>query len=420
MAILVNRLILLSALVLTLSSCAPAGQVPTTTAETAQLGQNGTPPEAEPLETHPSATIGPIVGLRSSLGTDAGEVATSIIALEDGGYLLAGYEYDDANDVAEWDALAMRVDSDGGQVWRHTTGRPGSDYAWVVRPAGTDRFAIVGTLEDDDGTTNGYMQVINAAGDEIWTRSYGGDQNEILWAAEPHPAGGFMLLGQTDSMGQGGLDIYVLRTDDQGQVLWEAAYGTESTDRAFGLDITSDGGGLIAGFTGESSAAMNLFFLRVDSDGRERWRRTIAGDRFDVAHDVLRLADGGFAVSGYSSSYGPGDHDGFLMRLTPGGRMLWMRTYGGDGDDRILHVAEMPDGGFAMIGYSDWDVAIWRVDADGGLMWTHQDGSNLNADVGKDLVVRPDGAIVAVGGTRSDNPPKDDVLLIVLLEDASQ
>jgi len=60
---------------------------------------------------------------------------------------------------------------------------------------------------------------------------------------------------------------------------------------------------------------MDFFLVRVGDDGRERWRRTIAGDRFDVAHDVLRLAEGGYVISGYSSSYGPGDNDGFLRAM---------------------------------------------------------------------------------------------------------
>jgi outer membrane protein assembly factor BamB len=259
------------------------------------------------------------------------------------------------------------------------------------------------------------MQSIDLDGNEDWLRTYGGEGNEILWAAEPTPDGGFILAGQTDSEGAGLLDFYIVRTDADGGELWAKSFGTEVTDRAFGIGLSPDGGALIAGFTGKYKATMNFFFVRINKDGRELWRRTIAGDRFDVAHDVLSLADGGFVISGYTSSHSPGDHDGFLMRLSADGRMLWMKTYGDRSDDRILHVAQLKDGGFALVGYSGWDMVIWRVDPEGNLMWSHRDGGKLS-DVGKDIIITRNGSIVAVGGNQSDNPPLDDIILLILSE----
>jgi uncharacterized delta-60 repeat protein len=370
--------------------------------------------EVLPSTASPSAPEATVL-LRSFIGTEQGEVATSVIELEDGGFLVAGYDYDDPEDIDEWDALVVRISPDGRQVWRNSTNRSGSEYAWVVRPAGDDRFVVVGTWETENGDTDGYMQLIDADGNEIWQRTYGGDGEEILWAAEPMPDGGFLLAGQTNSEGAGGLDFYLVRTDSEGQELWSQAYGTPVTDRAFGIGLDRDGGALIAGFTGANSSTMNFYFLRINADGRALWHRTIAGDRFDVAHDVLTLPDGGFAISGYTSSYGPGDHDGFLMRLDADGRMLWMKTYGTAHDDRILHVAQMEDGGFALVGYTDWDVTVWRVDPDGALLWSYLDGG-FSPDVGKDIIVARDGSIVAVGGNRSENPPFDDIVLLVLGE----
>jgi outer membrane protein assembly factor BamB len=351
--------------------------------------------------------------LRSLLGTEQGEVATSVIELEEGGFLVAGYDYDKSENISEWDALVMRISPDGNQVWRRSTDRSGSEYAWVVREAQDDLFVVVGTRESEDGDTDGYMQGIDADGNEIWLRTYGGEKNEILWAAEPTPDSGFILAGQTNSEGAGNWDFYIVRTDLDGNALWSKSFGTPVIDRAFGIGVSPDGGALIAGFTGNNPVAMNFFFLRINKDGRELWRRTIAGDRFDVAHDVLRLADGGFVISGYTSSFSPGDHDGFLMRLSAEGRMLWMKTYGDAGDDRILHVAQLDDEGFALVGYSNWDMVVWRVDPNGDLMWSYRDGGSL-PDVGKDIIIARNGSIVAVGGNRSENPPFDDIILLIL------
>lgn len=350
--------------------------------------------------------------LRSVLGNEQGEVATSVVELEDGSLLVAGYEYDDWN--SEWDALILRVMSNGDQIWRRSSDRPGNDYAWVVRSIKENRFVVVGTRATADGDAAGYMECIDSDGKNLWLRTYGGPKSEVLWAAEQTTDGGFILVGQTDSEGAGGLDFYVVRTDSGGSELWSRAFGSPTTDRAFGIDLSPDGGALIAGFQGENPETMNILLLRIDAEGNELWRRTLEGNRFDVAHDVLRLPDGGFVISGYTSSFSPGDQDGFLMRLSDEGRMLWMKMYGDDADDRVLHAALMADGGFALVGYSKpvagkiWDMVIRRVDPHGSLLWSHR----VFGSVGKDVIVGQDGSVIAVGSTRSGIKSYDDILIL--------
>jgi len=414
----IYRLITCVFILTVLSSCTPTLEqqfdIPTQTLEVIDIS---TPTlEIEQSATQPTQIPKGTTILRSLLGDDGqGEVATSVIELDDGGFLVAGYNYGKSDNISEWDALVLRISPDGKEVWRRSSDVSGSEYAWVVREAGDNQYVVVGTWESEDGDTDGYMQGFDADGNELWFRTYGGEKEEILWAAEPTPDGGFLLAGQTNSEGTGDLDFYIVRTDADGNILWSNAYGTSVIDRAFGIGLSPDGGALIAGFTGANKSTMNFFFLRINKDGHELWRRTIAGDRFDVAHDVLHLDDGGFVISGYTSSFSPGDHDGFLMRLTASGRMLWMKMYGNEGDDRILHVAQLDDGGFALVGYSDWDVVVWRVDANGELMWSHRDGGR-NTDVGKDIIVARDGSIIVVGGNRSENPPQDDIILLVLTD----
>ena len=351
---------------------------------------------------------------RFVLGSEIGEVATSVLELEDGGLLIAGYEYDAWG--GEWDALALRVGVDGKQIWRRSSNLAGHDYAWVVRKAEGNRFVVVGTRPIADGNTAGYMECIDEDGTSLWLRTYGGPKNEVLWAAEKTPDGGYVLAGQTDSRGAGGLDFYIVRTDSEGHEIWSQAYGGPATDRAFGIDVSPDGGALVAGFQGENPKAMNMLLLQVDSVGQEVWRRTLAGDRFDVGHDVLRLSDGGFAVSGYTSSFGPGDQDGFLMRLSPAGRMLWMHTYGETVEDRVLHTAQTPDGGFVLVGYSKhqeaeiWDMVIRGVDRHGSLLWSRR----AMGAVGKDIIVGQDGTIIAVGGVRTAPTALEDILILRL------
>ncbi len=362
-----------------------------------------------------AAAPGPAEVVRHILSAEGGQVATSVVELEGGDLILAGYEYDAVD--GDWDALALRVSADGKQAWRRASDREGNDYAWVVRSLGPDRFVIVGTRPTDDGDAAGYMQCIDGSGKEIWMRTYGGAKDEVLWAADRAPDGGFFLVGQTDSEGAGGLDFYVVRTDREGREQWARAFGGPDTDRALGVAATADGGALVVGFHGVYPDSMDILFLSVDGDGNERWRRSIAGHGFDVAHNVVRAGDEEFVVTGYSGSFGPGDQDGLLMGVTAEGRLRWMNTYGDSAEDRVLHSAAMPGGGFASVGYSrrqgerDWDMIVRRIDRDGTLLWIHREGGPF-PDMGKDIIVARDGSVIAVGGTRSEHPPDDDIIIL--------
>ena len=116
----------------------------------------------------------------------------------------------------------------------------------------------MGTRPTADGDAAGYMECINGDGESIWLRTYGGPKSEVLWTAEKTTDGGFLLAGQTDSQGAGGLDFYIVRTDSEGHELWSRAFGGPATDRAFGIDLSPDGGALVAGFQGEDPETMNM------------------------------------------------------------------------------------------------------------------------------------------------------------------
>ena len=357
--------------------------------------------------------------LRSIISTERGEVATSVVELPDGDFLLAGYEYDTVD--GEWDALVLRVTPDGKQIWRRSSDRAGSDYAWVVRPLDDDRFVVVGTRTTDEGDAAGTMQCIDGDGKEIWARNYGGAKSEIFWSADQAPDGGFFLAGQTDSEGAGGLDFYLVRTDREGREQWSRTFGGPETDRALGVVATTDGGALVVGFHGVYPDSMDTLLLRVDGAGNELWRRSLTGDGFDVAHRVLRTDAGDFIVTGYSASFGPGDQEGLLMGVTAEGRVRWIRFYGDSDDDRVLHSTPLPDRGLASVGYSrhqggpDWDLVVRRVDKHGILLWEHREGGPF-PDMGKDIIVARDGSLIVVGGTRSEHPPHDDIIMLRIRE----
>jgi len=186
-----------------------------------------------------------------------------------------------------------------------------------------------------------------------------------------------------------------------------------------------DGGLILVGFTGAQHETMDAMAVRIDADGNEIWTKRLGGAGFDVAHGIVPDPAGGYIVSGYSSSLGASDQDAFLAHLDANGRISWIKTGGTPATDRALHVVAEPQGGFALVGYSnlttnpDWDLTIHRFDAAGNhrtiIRW-----GGAAPEIGRDVIVGRDGSIIATGATRSENPPNDDVVVLRLRDPDDQ
>lgn len=354
------------------------------------------------------------------VGGPLGEVGVSILALENGDYVVAGYEYDDWG-FERWDALLLRVSSTGDVVWRQrwNFGTSGEDYAWAVRPVADNGFVIAGTATSSDGDTNGFFRKVNSKGDVQWTRFYGGSGEESLWAVETLSDGGFVLVGESssDSAGDNDLNIFLVRTDSDGRVMWSQTYGGPGTDRAHNVAALDDGGFLLVGFSGQEHETMNIQLVRTDSDGVLQWSKTFGGNGFDVGHDIIKHPDYGFVVAGYSSTLGSDDQDVFIMHIDEDGRILWLNTQGDENDNRALHIAKSAAGDLILVGYSssqgeeNWDLDIFAFDKEGAPKWRKR-WSGPNNDIGKDIIAVPSGGLVIVGATQSTTPPYDDIVIL--------
>ena len=182
----------------------------------------------------------------------------------------------------------------------------------------------------------------SASGDTIWSKSYGGAGTvdwfyHILQTAD----GGYLAAGKTNSFGQGGTDIYLVKTDAGGNLMWSKAYGTTLNEYAFGhcLQATTDGGYIL---TGQAGGTQGIFLMKLDAAGNISWAKYYDGL---WAHGVKQTTDGGYAVSGTSVVTGNGK-DVLLLKTDVSGNVLWAKNYGGTSSDQGLILETAGDGGF--------------------------------------------------------------------------
>jgi hypothetical protein len=182
----------------------------------------------------------------------------------------------------------------------------------------------------------------SATGDTMWSKSYGGSGTidwfyHILQTAD----GGYLAAGKTNSFGQGGLDIYLVKTDANGNLMWSKTYGTTLNETAFGhcLQATADGGYIV---TGTAGGTQGIFLMKLDGVGNISWVKYYDGL---WAHGVKQTASGGYVVSGTSAVAGNGK-DVLLFKTDTSGTILWGKNYGNTGSDQGLILEAASDGGF--------------------------------------------------------------------------
>ncbi len=228
----------------------------------------------------------------------------------DYGYIIAG-EMDIG--PQDWDVLLMKTDSTGTVEWQKIW-RFGDygDNAYAVRQTPSDGgYILAGRIGITSSEADFLVIKTDASGNMLWNKTYGGDDwewtqsQDILLASD----GGYYFLGETDSYGQGSRDIWLFKTDANGNMEWNKTYGTTKYDACGGMDFTDDGGIIITGtidFVGMSSPKSEGIVIKIDEHGIIEWQQTFGYENIDQLQSVYSTNDGGYIVAGNCETPGSG------------------------------------------------------------------------------------------------------------------
>jgi hypothetical protein len=182
------------------------------------------------------------------------------------------------------------------------------------------------------------------------------------------------LAGYTNSFGAGRNDIFLIKTDANGNISWAKTYGGTSGDYAYSVRQTSDGGYIVAGYTSSFGAGLyDAFLIKTDANGNRIWAKTYGGADWDLAHSVQQTSDGGYIVAGYTDSFGAGGDDFLLIKTDANGNVQWAKAYGGTDGEDAWSVQQTSDGGYILAGYTasfgagSWDAFLVKTDVNGNI-----------------------------------------------------
>ncbi len=246
---------------------------------------------------------------------DEDESIHDLIETTDGGYLLLGIKISSENFLS--DLLITKVSSQGELIWEKTFGGEGSELGRSIQATSDQNYIVAGTTDSTGaGGFDLYLIKFNAQGNLLWEKTFGGERVEV--GSSVKESNGYIVAGQTNSYGSGENDIYLVKTDPDGNLLWERTHGLEKDDVASSIEVTGEGGFVIAGWTNSVGAGeYDAFLLKTDSEGHFHWVVTAGGEGDDGAHALQMTSDGGFILAGETSSSGSGGRDVFLVKFGP-------------------------------------------------------------------------------------------------------
>ena len=355
-------------------------------------------------------------GFQNTFGGDSLDMGYSVQQTTDGGYITTGSTNSYGN--GDSDVYLIKTDGNGDSIWTKTFGGENQDYCNSVQQTTDGGYIITGRTESyGAGNKDVYLIKTDGNGDSLWTKTFGGTSFDNGISVQQTNDGGYIILGGTESYGAGNRDIYLIKTDGNGDSLWTKTFGGASQDFGNSVQQTNDGGYIVTGVT-ESYGAGNkdAYLIKTDASGDSLWTKTFGGSKFDLGNSVQQTNDGGYIVTGRTASFGAGSLDVYLIKTDGNGDSLWTKTFGGSSFDLGFSVQQTTDGGYIIIGGTDSygngdrDFYLIKTDVNGDLIWTKTFGG-IFRDVGSSVQQTTDGGYIITGYTSSGNGDRDLLLI---------
>ena len=310
------------------------------------------------------------------------------------------------------------------QTYQRTYGGTGTDRGYSVIQAGDGNYVFAGsTTTAGAGGADVYLVKTNTAAVVLWSKAFGGAGNDIAYSMVQAGDGGYAIAGSTASFGAGGSDVYLLKTDSDGNLVWTATFGGAADDEGSSLTLTTDGGFAITGYTKSYGAGLkDVYLVKTNSDASAFWTSVIGSASDDEAYSIIQDTDGGYVMAGYTQGYGSAANDNaYVIKTDNAGTVSWTRVIGGGSPDELYDIVQNTDGSYLAVGGTKsntccgvgYEVYLVMMNNAGGIIWDKilgDDGSGSD-EIATSLVLLSNGSYVITGYTKSFGAGLKDILL---------
>lgn len=309
----------------------------------------------------------------------------------DGGYLIAGVTKSFTNSQPiRHDFWLISVSESGDSLWSHSYGTELQDICSRLLPTSNGEHILIGySNEITQSISDGLIIRVDANGDSLWGRVVGGAQNDVFSCGQIALNGDILAAGWTASHGSGRHDFWLCRFSPDGDSIWSRTYGGDDDDYCYDLLLLQDGSFILAGNTESQANGRNdAWIVHVDSTGELLWERKLGGVDGDAAWRIITTADSNLIFVGYTESFGNGElymPDLWLVKLSFEGDSIWSTSFGGPFLDAGYSLVQLTDRSYVVAGLT-WQPGQAE---DGWLIRTTPDTSEATSITKRELYLLP-------------------------------
>lgn len=376
------------------------------------------PSQAENVTLDYIPVLQPSSGLQWYKTFGQGE-GNSVQQTADGGYIVCGTTVGfmvggrgtatPAIDFADHIYLA-KTDADGKSLWDKKFDAKFSDQGFSVHQTTDDGYIVCGITNVGDGNEHIRLLKTDTDGNICWDKKFDAEFQDQGRSVQQTTDGGYIICGETNSLVAHDTDVLLIKTDSDGNQLWDKTFGRDIRDSGYSVQQTFDGGYIVCGSTtlpigtdsaGHTLRTNSLWLIKTDSAGNRIWDRIFEGEKGGKGNSVQQTKDGGYIICGNMRT-ASGGSDIWLVKTDTEGNRLWDRTFGGKGANEGFSVQQTTDGGYVICGetnvYGAGDRDLWliKTDAEGNKLWDKTFGG-YDLDLGRSAQQTADGGYVACG-----------------------
>ncbi len=336
-----------------------------------------------------------------------GSLANAIQQTNDGGYIIVGSALIDTS--GNEDICLVKTNTNGDTLWTRTFGGINEDEGYSVQQTSDEGYIVVGYSTSFSQNGKIYVVKTDVNGDTLWTQVYGGTGLEVGNFIHQTSEGGYIIAGSSNSFDGGVDNVYLLKIYANGDVTWGKSYRAANGEAGKCANQTSDSGYVICGsIDNPGFGYSNLYLIKTKANGDTLWTKTYETTNGDRGSAVQQTMDGGYIITGTTSNINEDTNNIFLIKTDAIGDTLWTKTYGGTNYDYGLDIFQTNDSGYIIVGnlnnHSDTSAGAYliKTNARGDTLWT-KIYERTRFSYGASVRQTSDGGYIVLGNTGAFN-----------------
>lgn len=378
----------------------------------------------------------PSIQWQKSFGSTGYDHIAAMQVTSDGGYIAVGFVA-----TGNTDCWIIKYNDQGSIVWTQTIGGSEFDAAYAVQQTFDGGYIVAGTTRSDfpdyhsgNHTNDVFIIKLDSSGSVQWQKCYGGGGDEAASSIKQLSDGSYIIAATTNSFDgdvwsgtRGGFDYWIFRINSQGVLQFGITYGGSKWEQARSIQITSDGGFILFGFSESEDYDVSgnhgmgdFWVLKLNQDYTIQWQKAFGGSGVEDGWCIQKTSDGGYILAGTTNSNdgdvhgNHGTSDIWIIKLTSNGSAQWKKCFGGADLDEAKSIQQTTDGGYIVAGTSystdslvlgnhgKSDFWILGLTSSGNIEWQKCMGGSMD-DGSWAIQQTSDGGLVVAGDTQSND-----------------